>query len=240
MKKLIFLMAFFPMVLLGQGVGKVWTEIGVKGSLLKDLDYGVEVTNRFGEGGLETFFPQISFKYKVTKWFRPSIDYRMIFDLDDFGNYGYSNRLNLNAEVRHAFFERLVVSGRVRYQYSFDRFVAAENYDAEFDQAIRFKPQVSYDINDLFLTPSVSIEYFLNPNYGPLGQRFTKYRLFAGVDLDLDSPHGISVGYILDQEINLPYPERKHILSVSYAYDLGWEGKKSKTKGGKSHNPATL
>lgn len=240
MRKISFLLAFLPISLFGQSSGKVWTEVGVKGSIIKDLDYGVEVTNRFGSTGLETFFPQVSLKYKVTKWFRPSVDYRMIFDQDEFGNYSYSNRLNVNAEVRHAFFERLFISGRVRYQYSFDRFVAAESYDAEFDQALRFKPEVSYDINDVFLTPVVSIEYFLNPTYGPLGQRFTKYRFFAGLDLDIDSPHGISVGYILDQEINLPYPERKHILSVSYSYDLGWEGKKDKKKGGKSHNPATL
>jgi hypothetical protein len=240
MKKLILLQIFFPLVLLGQGAGKVWTEIEVKGSLLKGLDYGLELSNRFGETGLEKFFPQIRLKYKVTKWFRPSIDYRMVFDIDDYGNYGFSHRLNMNAEMRHTLFDRLVVSGRVRYQYSFDRFVAVENYDAEFDQAIRFKPQVSYDINDLFLTPTVSIEYFLNPSYGPFGQRFTKRRFFAGVDLDIDSPHGISVGYILDQEINLPYPERKHILSISYAYDLGWKSKKSNKKGGKSHNPATL
>lgn len=240
MRNILFFLALLPLNLIAQTSGKIWTEVGVKGSVLKDLDYGLEVTNRFGSTGLETFFPQVSFKYKLTKWFRPSVDYRLIFDEDEFGNYGYSHRLNFNGELRHAFFERLIVSGRVRYQYSFDRFLAAENYDAEFDQALRFKPQISYDINDVFLTPTVSIEYFLNPAYGPFGERFTKYRFFAGFDLDIDSPHCISIGYILDQEINLPNPEKKHILSVSYAYDLGWEGKKDKKKTGKGRNPATL
>jgi hypothetical protein len=240
MRVFLFLLVFLPLTLLGQSSGKVWTEVGLKGSLLKDLDYGVEVTNRFGATGLETFFPQVSFRYKVTKWFRPSLDYRLIFNQDDYGNYGYSNRLNANAEFRHTFFKRLTLAGRVRYQYSFDRFIAAANYEAEFDQAIRFKPQVSYDINNVFLTPTVSIEYFLNPSYGPLGQRFTKYRFYAGVDLDIDSPHGIYIGYILDQEINLPYPERKHILSIAYSYDLGWESKKDKKKGGKKDRSAGL
>lgn len=240
MKKLTVLLAFFPLIMFGQSSGKLWIEVGVKGPILKKLDYGVQVTNRFGSNGLETMFPQVSLKYKVTKWFRPSLDYRMIFTQDELGNYSYSNRLNINAEVRHVLLKRLELSGRVRYQYSFDRFVPTNNYDAEFDQAFRFKPGISYDINNLFLTPAVSIEYFLNPSYGPLGQRFTKYRFYAGVDLDIDSPHSISVGYILDQEINLPYPERKHILSISYGYDLGWEGKKDKKKGGKNHNPTSL
>lgn len=218
------LFVFIPFIGFNQSSGKVWTEVGVKGSVTKKLDWGFEVTNRFGNTGHETFFPQATLKYKVTKWFRPSLDYRAIFSREDNGNYSFSNRLNVNAEFKHVI-DRFTLSARIRYQYSFDRFIASENYDVEFDKAFRFKPQVMYDINNSFLSPVVSIEYFYNPTFGPLGQRFTKYRAFAGVEFEIDSPHEISIGYILDQQINVPAPDRKHILSISYAYNFGYEKK---------------
>lgn len=213
---------FIPFLGLNQSSGKVWTEIGVKGEITKKLDWAFELTNRFGNYGYETFFPQASLKYKVTKWFRPSIDYRVIFDKENNGNYSFSNRLNVNAEFKHTI-DRFSFSGRVRYQYSFDRFNSSENYDVEFDKAFRFKPQISYDINNSIFSPVISIEYFYNPTFGPLGQRFTKYRAFAGFELEIDSPHEIAIGYIFDQQINLPDPRRKHILSISYAYNFDYE-----------------
>jgi hypothetical protein len=50
--------------------------------------------------------------------------------------------------------------------------------------------------------------------------------LYIGADLELDGPHGISVGYIRDQEFNLPAPETKNILSISYTYSVGYNKKK--------------
>lgn len=221
MFKGLFLAICFPVALFSQSSVKVWTEIGVKGSITKKLDWAAEVSTRFGVSRLETFFPQVSLKYKVTKWFRPSIDYRAIFNINKFGNFSFTNRLNLNAEFKKDI-KRLSVSGRIRYQYSFNRLISNELYDVEFDQAVRFKPQISYDLNNSFITPVVSIEYFYNPTPGPLGQRFTKYRAFIGIEFEFDSPHEISVGYILDQQINVPKPKTKHILSISYAYNLGF------------------
>jgi hypothetical protein len=118
---------------------------------------------------------------------------------------------------------RFTGSLRVRYQYSFDRLKSNSKYDAEFDQAIRIKPQITYDFNKSIFTPFISLEYFYNPKYGPYGHLFTKYRGFIGLELDLDSPHNISFGYILDQELNAADPETKHIFSASYTYDLSFK-----------------
>lgn len=208
---------------LSQGSGKVWTEVGVKGKLTKNLEWGFEWTNRFGSNGLETSFPQASLKYKVTKWFKPSIDYRAIFSREQNSNYHFSNRLNFNTEFKHSI-DRLEGSLRLRYQYSFQH-LGSKSYDVEFDQAFRIKPQISYDINDFFLSPVASIEYFYDPSFSELGKRFTKYRIQIGADLDLNSAHEINIGYILDQQINLPAPKTKHILSLSYTYNFGFEKK---------------
>lgn len=227
MYKLLLFFCFSPFLTFAQTSGKVWTEIGVKGEITKKLDWGVELNTRFGSNGIETYFPQVTLKYKVTKWFRPSVDYRAIFDREDNGNYSFSNRLNFNANFKFLV-KRFTIGGRVRYQYAFNRFININEFDAEFDQAIRFKPEITYDINNSIFSPTASIEFFYNPNYGPYGQRFTKYRAFIGVDLELDGPHDISFGYLFDQRIQVPNPKTRHVLSLSYAYKLG--GKKKKKK----------
>lgn len=231
MRRVLFLLIFLPSITLAQHEGKVWTEVGVGGNVIKDLQWGLDVTSRFGSNGLETFFPQVTFKYKVTKWFRPSIDYRFISDRQKQGYYSYSHRINFNAEFRYSI-DRLYLKSRIRYQYGFNRLSNSPLYDPEFDQAIRWKLEGKYDINDFFLSPVVSGELFYDPMYGPYGQQINKARVFAGFDLDLNSPHSISVGYIYDAKINLPKARTRHILSLSYSYDLSWEPeKKNKKKG---------
>lgn len=210
-----------------QSSGKSWTSIGVKGSINKKIDWAGSFTARIGGSNDQIYFPQVSLKYKVTKWFRPSLDYRAIFSLNKYGNYSFTNRLNLNAEFKYVL-NRFSLSARIRYQYSFNRIISSADYNAEYDQAIRWKPQISYDVKNSFLTPVINIEFFYNPTFGPLGQRFTKYRAFIGVDLEFDSPHELSIGYMLDQKINLPYPATKHILSINYAYNLSYKKKKKK------------
>lgn len=210
-----------------QGRGMVWGEYGVKGKLIGNLDWGAEVTTRFGSYGMETFFPQLTLRYKVNKWFRPSVDFRSIFDLDEFGNYLNASRLNMNADFKHEL-ERFKLGARIRYQYSFNSLGNNENYDVEFDQALRFKPSVSYDFKGSFLSPTGSVEFFYNPMYGPDGRQFRKYRVFLGVDFEFDMPHEITLGYILDQEINRNAPATEHILSVAYTYNLSYQSKKSK------------
>jgi len=199
--------------------GKIWIQTGVKSQIKKNWEWNIDITNRIGSDALETFFSQASIKYRVTKWLRPSLDYRMIFDKDKFGNYAFSNRLNFNTELKGTL-KRFGFGFRMRYQYSF-RASKQSKYDAEFDQALRFKPQVSYDIKKSKWSPLWTVEFFYNPSFGPGGQQFTKYRMFAGAQLDLKGPHDFAVGYILDQEINTSRPDTKHIVNVSYSLNLG-------------------
>lgn len=216
-----FILFMLPFSLFSQtNEGKIWTEVGVNGAIVKDLDWAAELTTRFGVNGLETIFPSISIKYKVKKWFKPSIEYRYIVDRENFDTYSNSHRLNFNADFKHTI-ERLTLKSRIRYQYSFDRLVNSELYNPEFDQAIRLKLGGSYDLNNSFLSPVISGELFYNPIYGPYGQQLTKLRLFAGVDIEMDGPHEISVGYIFDNRINLSRPLTKHILSLGYSYKIG-------------------
>jgi len=202
-----------------QSIGMLWADFGVKGQFTKDLEYGVSFTSRVSAAPNQTFFPQVTLKYKVTKWLKPSIDYRGIYALDKYGNFLFSNRLNFNAEFKYAK-KRLDLRARVRYQYSFNTLNSSSGYDAEFDQAVRLKTQFQYDLKNTFLSPVLSFELFYNPTYGPDGRQLKKYRGFAGVALDIDGPHDISMGYILDHQMNASNPLTKHILAVSYTYNI--------------------
>jgi len=221
-KKILFvltLLAFSPSAFSQYSIGMVWADLGVKGQFTKDLEWGLSFTSRVGSATNQTFFPQVTLKYKVTKWFKPSVDYRGIYKLDQYGNYLFSNRLNFNTEFKYAK-KRLDLRARLRYQYSFNTLNSTSGYDAEFDQAVRLKTQVQYDLNNSFLSPILSFELFYNPAFGPSGRQLSKYRGFAGVALEIDGPHDISVGYMIDHQMNTSNPLTKHILSVSYTYNI--------------------
>ncbi|MEY4603595.1 MAG: hypothetical protein RIT43_887 [Bacteroidota bacterium] len=210
--------------------GKVWTETGVSLNLGKSCDATLDQTMRFGNTGLETFFPQFSFRYGMRSWFKPSIDYRVIFDKDRFGNFSVSNRLNVNTDIKGTY-KRVSFGTRLRYQYSFQG-VSVKKYDAEFDQALRVKLYLKYTIKKSPFIPLISAEWFYNPSYGPSGYRFTKERFFAGTQINLDGPHDLAVGYIYDRELNTADPDIRHIANLSYTYSI--KGKKKDNEDKKS------
>lgn len=221
MSKYLIIALFLPFAGFGQtNSGMVWTEFGVKGSVTKKVDWAADLTTRFGSLGVNSFFPQVSVKYKLTKWFRPSLEYRAIFNHLENGNYNFSNRLNINGEFKQGISD-VTFGLRIRYQYSFGTLFSGGSYDPEFDQAFRIKPSVTYDVKNSMLSPTGSVEFFYDPAYGQYGRQFTKIRTFVGVKSDWKKPFDISVGYMFDGKINLPNPSNRHILSVSMAYKIG-------------------
>jgi long-subunit fatty acid transport protein len=195
----------------------VWTEAGVRGDLVKRTDWMVELNSRFDGQGVATFFPQVGVEYKIKKWIKPSVEYRFIIDRNKYGNYKSSHRLNLNANFKENF-DRLGVGLRVRYQYAFQQFGAPQDYNADFDQAIRLKPSLSYDINNSIFTPTLSTEFFYNPELGENGRQFTKMRLAVGSKLELDGPHSVSFKYQLDKRFNDYESGMRHVMSFSYGF----------------------
>lgn len=195
----------------------VWTEVGVSGKVVKKLDWSVDINSRFGAAGLETFFPQVGFKYKVKKWFRPSIDYRYILDKDRYGNMLSGHRINFNANFEKAV-ERFEIDARLRYQYAFNQLGGSGDFDPDLDQAWRLKGSVKYDIDNSIFTPLFSAELFYNPQFGP-DQGFSKMRIAAGTSFELDGPHKISVKYQLDKQFEFG-SDLRHVIALSYGYKL--------------------
>lgn len=203
----------------GQNKYELWTEAGVDYKIRKGLHTNLELNSRFDNQGVKTFFPQLGLEYKLTKWLKPSVEYRLVIDRNGIGNYKAYNRLNLNANFDKDI-DRLSLATRVRYQYAFNS-LSNTQYNADFDMAIRIKPSVKYDINDFPLSPTISAEFFYNPlSGGPYQPGFDKVRLAVGADLDVKGPHGFDFKYQLDKKFHDYSAGLRHVLSLSYSYDL--------------------
>jgi len=211
-------------------VFQVWNEVGISGKMKKDFSYSVDLTTRFGSEGLGTIFPQLSLKYKLNKYVRVSLDYRLIGKKELNGNVLSSHRLNGNLQLSYGI-KRHSFGFRTRYQYSFNALVGP--YESEFDRAVRFKPSYVYDINNSILTPKVSCEFFYNPSMGETGKQFTRIRYYVGIEMELDGPHSFELGYYYDQKIQVANPVNRSILNFSYSYAIGQTKNKepNKTRG---------
>lgn len=195
-----------------------WVEVDASGKIVNNLKWNAGVTGRFGAAGAETIFPQVGLEYKVTKWFRPSLEYRFIVEKNKIGNYKANNRINVNLNFKHTI-DRLSMGLRVRYQYAFNR-LSADAYDADFDQAFRFKPAFEYNLKGTKLSPVISAEFFLNPSYGPMSPGFTKVRAAAGFKYEFKGPHAVSVKYQLDKKFRNHAANLRHVLSLSYSINF--------------------
>jgi len=202
-----------------QGDFHQWVSAELSGDLVGKFNWSGELNARFNQYGMRSFFPQIGVDRKVTDWLKASVDYRMISERNDFGNYSVSNRINLNLTAKEELIDRLEGSVRLRYQYAFqNRF--SENYDADFDQAIRLKTKLDYDIDNVPITPSAGIELFYNPIYGPKGPGFSKYRAEIGAEHEGLGDHSIGLKYIFDGKFENSDRPNRHILSFSYSYSF--------------------
>jgi len=196
----------------------VWTKIGVKAMIVKRLSFSGELNTRIGGSGVETFFPQIGFEYKVLKWLRPSIEYRFIVDKNKYGNYKSSNRLNFNINLKKSV-SNLGLAFRIRYQSAFNR-LSSQSYNPDFDQAIRLKPAIDYKIDNTIFTPFVSSEFFYDPQFGPHGPGFSKVRLGVGSKFNLKGPHSASFKYQLDKKFTNYKNGVRHVIAIGYSYKI--------------------
>jgi hypothetical protein len=233
MRSLVLSLLLFPFVGLSQNstVFQVWNEVGVGYKLDKKQSLGVELTTRHGAGGLQTFFPQISYKYKINKFIRPSVDYRYVGSSTQEGNFSYRHRINTNLQFNYEI-ERLELGLRMRYQFTTNRL--ADNFEQEFGEAFRIKPSIVYNIKKSVLLPQASMEFFSGPMDGQQGYHLNRIRWSVGLGFDWDGPHSLELAYLYDQRINSPGSLNRAILNFSYGYSI--TSKKAKKPAPKQRN----
>ncbi len=204
-----------------------WNELGLSYKINKKQSLGLDLTTRFDAAGLQTIFPQVSYKYKINKYLKPSLDYRLIGSKDDFGNFTIQHRLNANLQLAHQI-NRLELAFRMRYQFSTNR--SQTDFGSEFNNAIRFRPSIAYKPEHSKFTPQASMELFYNPMDGQMGYHLSRIRWNVGVAIDLNDASELEIAYIYDQRIHNPGALNRAILNLSYGYALEANTKKDKHK----------
>lgn len=201
----------------GQLTNEIWSGLGIQRKLNKRIDADFGLNTRAYNYDFQLFYPELTLKYKVKKWFKPSVDYRGLVQLNKYGNYTFSNRINFNANFVKSS-KRMSFGFRIRYQYDFNRIQSSINYSPEFDQSIRLKPSFEYNIKKSKFSPTASVEWFYNPQYGEFGHRFTKIRASVGFDINLSGPNTMTVKYLYGQNINSTKEKSQNIISITYTY----------------------
>ena len=222
------LFLFISICSFGQETNELWTGMGVSKKLNPKLEATLDLNSRIYGNTLQLFYPELTLKYKVNKWFKPSIDYRGLDQLNKYGNFKYFNRFNFNLNFEKSL-KRYTFGLRIRYQYVFNGIRSTENYSPYSNQTIRVKTLVKYEIKKSKFTPSASIEFFYNPQNGPTGDQIYKIRTSIGTDINLKGPHLLSVYYLRGQSVNLAKSKSQNIISLYYCYAIG-EKKKNKKK----------
>ena len=233
MRSIVLRLLLFPFVGLSQNstVFQVWNEVGVGYKLDKKQSLAFDLTTRHNAGGIQTFFPQISYKYKINKYIRPSLDYRYIGSRTDEGNFTYRHRINTNLQFNYKI-ERLELGLRMRYQFSTNRL--ADNFEPEFGEAFRLKPSIVYDVKKSVLLPQASMEFFTGPMDGQQGYHLNRIRWSVRLGFDWDGPHTLELAYLYDQRIMSPGALNRAILNFSYGYNI--TSKKAKKPAPKQRN----
>lgn len=226
--KYLFIVLFLFLSNISLSQNRLWLSSGIKTNVFtNDLRVQGLVEGRFYDNGrYDKIFPELSARYEVTNWFKPSIDYRFVFNQSRTSyerSIGHSFRLNLNIDYDYGRFDFQL---RGRYQNSFVRLSNNSGYDPDFDNALRIKPKIKYDIKGSKIDPVIESEWFYNTNYGEFGKQFVKYRFALGVDINLPNKHELSVKYRYDYEFNVPNPWRSHILSIGHSFEYERDGYK--------------
>jgi len=201
----------------------LWVSGGVKYAYTKKLDFAAEINFRMEPVVLNTFFTEFTVKYEVEKWFKPSFDYRVITDRNDFGNYHVSQRFNLNANLSHNW-NRFEFGTRVRLQGSFTRIRSTENSFSDIAPGVRIKPEILYDINNSIFSPTASCEWFFDNNVYS-GVYINKIRASIGMDFEMIGPYNVSLKYMYGK--SFVKAKSEHIVSFSFTRKYKRKNKKN-------------
>jgi hypothetical protein len=205
---------------------ELWFSGGAKYSVNKKLDLSGELNFRMEPVVLNTFFTEMTAKYKVTKWFKPSIDYRFVLDRNKYSNYKLSHRANFNANFGKKW-NRFDFGLRARYQATLSRVRTPESSFSDLAPGFRLKPSVVYDINNSIISPLLASEFFYR-NTETDGLYLNKLRFSAGAEFEMIGPYNVTLKYMYGMALHAEKYE--HILSFSFKRKYKSEKAKKKKK----------
>jgi len=216
--KLFLTVAFFvPVMALGQFTdGGVWAGVSLKKDLPNGFDLGVDIQGRteIMASHLATVFTDVEGSYKVNKWLKTSVTYR----------FGLLNSLEGYQATRHRFaldvkvdrdFGKPKFDFRVRYQAG-QRSTSEEGIsDLRDGIRYRLKGQIKL-IKKTELASSFECFQSLDLTRHSL----TDWRWKLEVERKVKKRQYVSVGYLLQREMNTNDPLTEHVVTVGYTFEF--------------------
>ena len=196
-----------------------WNEVGLDYSISKKDYTSLSLSSRWDDYGCFKLFPEVSIGSEILNDFKFELDYRFIKNREEFGKYSNSNRWNFN--LKYGFkWDRIKMNVRIRYQLG-RAGSSNQNYDPDFDNAWRLKPQISYKKKKSKFTYSAGLETFYNPKFGPDGRQINKLRYAIGLDYKLTRQQSVIAGFNYDQYINAF--DKSNRLIFKFGYNFGFK-----------------
>lgn len=205
-----------------------WNEAGIDYSISKRNYTSLSFSSRWDDYGCYKLFPEVSLGREILEGFKFELDYRFIKNREEFGLYSNSNRWNFNLKYGHKW-NRIKINIRIRYQFG-QAGSLNQNYDSDFDNAWRLKPQLSYKKKKSKFTYSAGLETFYNPQFGPVGRQFNKIRSSIGLDYKLAGQQTLIAGFNYDKYINAFDKSNRMVFKIGYNYNIKKSAKKTNSE----------
>lgn len=186
---------------------QTWSTVSLQKSFSKKISVTLQQELRLDDNSTQFHltFTDAEFKYKLTKWFNATANYRFIVKPDEIDHRIYSDLYYLWKN------KKIEAELRLRVQHEFVPNDVDENY-------LRPKLELSYKIKKKW-EPYISEELFYHVLYYK-GDKFDESRLSAGTHYDFDKRNSIKAYYMYEQEFNVNDALHAHVLGVAYEYDF--------------------
>ncbi|MFZ6050644.1 DUF2490 domain-containing protein [Halocola ammonii] len=196
----------------------LWTGVSVDKEIADDLKADLEMETRFYENisELESAFFDLSLEYKLTKFLDVSVDYRFGNKKELNDTYLLRQRVAGNIYL-DADWRDLEFVYRLRLQRNLEG-IRRDEAGIEFSSAVRHKFSVTLDLPDRY---EIETEYEIFT--GRTDQnRFdqTDWRVKAEIKKGITKDDNISLGYLIQRQVNENNPLMEFIFLISYSYEL--------------------
>ncbi|MDQ3110202.1 MAG: DUF2490 domain-containing protein [Bacteroidota bacterium] len=191
-------------------------DIGKKSSISFDQEFRLKENL----STINLFYTNIGFNYKVTKFFKVALVYRMINKQKNDGSYGMRSRIytDLIFKTKPG---KWTLDYRTRLQAEWRQ----AGYYSEFGNTpeifLRNLFKVGYEVGP-HLKPYAATELrwqIQNPRL-PWANGFDRQRLIAGADYKINNMHTIGTYFLFQKEYNVNDPQTLYILGLEYTISL--------------------
>lgn len=195
-------------------------------SLNKDLPnkFGLSIDQEFrlkeNLSTINLFYTNVGLNYKVTKFLKVGLVYRMINKQKNDGSYGMRSRIysDVTFKIKPG---KWTLSNRTRYQIEWRQ----AGYNSELnglpESYLRNLTKIGHEIGP-HATPYVATELrwqLQNPR-DPWANDFNRTRFIGGMDYKINNMHTIGAYFLFQKEFNVNDRQTLYIIGLEYTISL--------------------